>query len=171
MSVSYTVSQSTTFTIVHARNIGTKVATDLARMRKFYNEPSEYWISQFEEEIVCFLKAGYLDEVTYGFRRNGSWIYPTLKYSAADLAGGSANDDDPGRIQPGKNVDGAEFYSYLTYNSAFWALSDEQQQAFKRDLPFQRDGGTEPGVSGYFERDLTYSSGGRALNRSRVRSL
>jgi len=171
MSTSYSISESSTFSITDARKLGVKVATDLARMRKFYKEPSEYMITLFEEEIVCFLKAGYLDEVTYGFQRNGKWIYPTLKYTAANLAGGSASDDDPGRIQPGWNVDGAEFHSFLTYNSAFWSLPFEQRQAFKQTLPTQRTEGSEPGVNGYFERDLTYSAGGRALNRAKIRSL
>ena len=41
---------------------------------------------------------------TYGFKRNGQWIEPTLKYAARDLAGASAGDDDPGRVLPGKDI-------------------------------------------------------------------
>ena len=62
------------------------------------------------------LKAGYLGTLTVGFRRDDDWIEPTLKYTARDLAGAAANDDDPGRIRPGANIDGASFYNYLTYS-------------------------------------------------------
>ena len=58
-------------------------------------------------ELIAVMKAGYLGTVAYGFWRDGAWIEPTLRYTAHDLAGASANDDDPGRIRTGANVAGA----------------------------------------------------------------
>lgn len=80
-------------------------------------------------------------------------------------------DDDPGRVRPGANVAGASFYSYLTYSSAWDALTLAQREAIKQQLPVQRTGAPEPSLSGgYFADDKTYSSGGRALGRASVRS-
>jgi len=101
MSYSYSVTESATFTVTHARHMATKVATDLKRIQRLYNGiPTDQRIADFETELTEFLKAGYLNTVTYGFRRDGDWIEPTLRYTARDLAGGTANDDDPGKIRP-----------------------------------------------------------------------
>ena len=121
--------------------------------------------------MIQLLNHGYLDRVEYGFRRNERWIDPTLQYTARELAGDALQNDDPGKIRPGANVNGASFHSYLTYSAAWWKLSDQERHVFKLGLPFYRQGAAEPGVDGYFESDLTYSSGGRALNRRRVRSF
>src|SRR5260363_252520 len=45
-----------------------------------------------------------LGTLTVGFLRDGKWIEPTLRYTARDLAGMAANNDDPGRVRPGLNV-------------------------------------------------------------------
>ncbi len=169
MSLSYTRSETETFTITHARHMAAKVATDLKRMQRFYNSPGDDRIVEFEAEITEFLKAGYLGTVTYGFRRDGLWIEPTLRYTARDLAGGGANDDDPGKVRPGANTANASFYSYMTYSSAWDALTSAEKDAFRKRLPFTRTGAPEPGVNGSLTDDRTYSSGGRALNRASVR--
>ena len=83
-----------------------------------------------------------------GFRRNGYWIEPTLRYTARDLAGGTADDDDPGRVRPRVEVTGANFYSYLTYSRAWDSLNEPQRQALKDRIPVKRTGAPEPGVSG-----------------------
>ena len=169
MSYSYTVTDTTTFTRTHARHIAAKVATDLKRMQRFYGVPSNSRIADFESEVVEYLKAGLLDTVTYGFRLSGYWIEPTLFYTARNLAGNTANDDDPGRVRPGADVSHASFYSYLTYSAAWNILTSTEQETFKRRLPFQHAGAPEPGVSGYVIVDRTYSSGGRALDRASLR--
>lgn len=117
MSYSFTLSDSITFTLTHAKHLGAKVATDLKRMQRFYGYPSDSSIADYEVEIIEFLKNGYLGTVTYGFKRGDSWIEPTLRYSARELSGIDANDDDPGKVRPGADISGASFYSYLTYSS------------------------------------------------------
>lgn len=170
MSFSYTATESTTFTITHAKHMAAKVATDLKRMQRFYSKPTDASIAQYEEEVIAFLKAGYLGTVTYGFKRDDAWVEPTLRYTARDLAGLSANDDDPGRIRPGVDVSEASFYSFMTYSSAWNGLTADEQKAFENSLPFVRGNAAEPGIKGYLSEDLTYASGGRALNRACVRS-
>lgn len=171
MSYSYSLSESATFTVTHARNMAAKVATDLKRMQRFYGFPSDSEIAEYEAEATAFLKAGYLGTVTYGFRRAGNWIEPTLRYTARDLSGASANDDDPGRVRANANIAGATFYSYLTYSPAWNQLPETEKEAFRKELPFRRGGATEPGITGYLSVDRTYSSGDRALDRACVRSF
>src|SRR3546814_15798272 len=89
-----------------------KVATDLKRMQRLYGSPGDATIATYEAEVTEFLKAGFLGTVMYGYRRDGKWIEPMLKYAARDLAGGAANDDDPGRVRPGANNAGATFSRY-----------------------------------------------------------
>lgn len=171
MSFSYTFSETESFTVTHARHMAAKVATDLKRMQRFYGKPSDTDIANYELEATELMKAGYLDTVTYGFWRDGNWIEPSLRYTARDLAGASASDDDPGKVRPGADISGAGFYSYLTYTDAWGELSSSAQNAFKDRMPFRRGGAPEPGVDGYLSNDRTYSSGGRALERASVRSF
>jgi hypothetical protein len=170
-SNTYTIPETKTFTVTHARHMAAKVATDLKRMQRLYGKPSDVAIADYEAEIIEFLREAYLGTVTYGFRRNDKWIEPTLRYTARDLAGSAANDDDPGRVRLGADIDGASFYSYMTYSSTWDRLSETEKGAFKKRLPFGRDGAPEPGVNGYLTDDRIYSAGGRALNRGSVRSF
>jgi len=167
---SYSYTESETFTVTHARHMAAKIATDLKRIQRLYGRPYDFEIEDYEAEAVALMKAGYLSSVTYGFQRSGSWIEPTLVFTARDLAGGAANDDDPGRIRPGKDVSAAGFTSFLSYTSSYFSLSQAERDTFKSGLPVQRTTGSEPPVDGYMAADRTYSAGGRALDRSSVRS-
>ncbi len=171
MSQSYSYTESSTFTVTHARHMAAKVATDLKRIQRLYGgRPTDTQIAEFEAEATAMIKAGYLESVSYGFQRNGDWIEPTLRYTARDLMDGAANDDDPGRIRPGADISGAGFCSYLCYSSAWFRLTKPEQDAFEATLPFPRSGAPAPGVNGYMSDDKTYSAGGRALQRASVRS-
>lgn len=169
MSHSYTNTESQTFTVTHAKHLASKVATDLKRIQRFYNSPSDLWIEQYEKELIEFLRKGYLKVVTYGFQKEGKWIEPTLQYTAKDLAGLASADDDPGRILPGLSVEGAHFTSYLIKNDTYWNSTEAEKNTFSNALPFQRSGADEPGINGYLSSDKTYSSGGKALERSIVK--
>ncbi|MDP3993431.1 MAG: hypothetical protein Q8P75_00430 [bacterium] len=167
MSNSYTFTETQTFTFTDAKYIAAKVATDLARFRRFYNSPSLELIKQYEEELTALLKADYLDNITYGFKRGEKWI-EALRYHA--LSGGSlVGDDDPGKIRPGVDVMGAHFTSFLVLNSRWSQLSTAAQEAFEANLPFRRGGGDEPALeSGYWSHGHNYASGGRSIGRSTI---
>lgn len=171
MSMSFSVTESRTFTLTHARHLASKVKTDLKRIQRLYpGHLTDERIDKFEAEITELLRHGYLKVVTYGFKRNDEWIPPSLRYTAQELAYGEI-DDDPGRVLPGANITGARFGSYLEYSSAWDCLTAAQQEAFDSTLPLRRTGAAPPSVSGYFAEDKTYTSGGRALGRSSVRSF
>jgi len=170
MNYSFTTTETRTFTVTHARHLAAKVAADLKRLQRLYGHITDQRIAEFEGEAIELLRQGYLGTVIYGFQRNGKWIEPTLRYTAANLAG-SGTDDDPGRIPPGKDISGAQFHSFLTYSAAWDTLTPDEREAAKRQLPLQRVNGSESAVSnGYFAEDKTYSSGGRSLGRASVRS-
>lgn len=170
MSSSYSYSQTTTFTVTHAKYLASKVAADLKRIQRLYGSPNDSVIASYEEELVEYLKKGYLSEVTYGFQLNDKWIEPTVRYTAQDLSGMSYGDDDPGKIRPGANIAGATFTSYLITNSAYGNLSSAERANFESILPVKRNGAPAPGINGYLNSDKSYSSGGVALNRSSVKN-
>lgn len=171
MSYSFTQTGSQAFTITHARYLASKVATDLKRIQRFYGCPTDTRITEYETELVELLRNGYLDNVTYGFKRGDNWIEPTLRYTAKELSGLTSADDDPGKIKPGADISGASFYSFLTYNSAYLQLTREQQNSFESSLPFKRGDAQPPGIFGYLTNDKSYSTGGKALDRSYVKTL
>lgn len=167
---SFTSTESTTFTVTHARHMAAKVATDLKRMQRFYERPTDDHIANIETEVIELLKAGYFGTLTLGFKRNDQWIEPTLRYTALDLSGTEATDDDPGRVRPGADTSEASFYNYHTYSSTWNALNQAQKDAFEARMPYQRTGAQEPTVNGYLETDKNYSAGGKALSRASVRN-
>lgn len=170
MSYSDTITETTTFTLTHAKHMAAKVATDLKRIQRLYGRPGDSEIADYEIEVTQLLKAGYLCSVTYGYRRAGLWVEPTLRFTVRDLMGASTDDDDPGRVRPGADITNATFYSYLIYNLAWQHLSDSEKTQFEQSLPVKRKGAPEPGDNGYWHEDRTYSSGGRALDRTSIRS-
>lgn len=166
----YTITESATFTVTHARHMAAKVSADLKRMQRFYGRPSDSDIVNYESEAIELLKAGYFGTLTVGFIRDGQWIEPTLRYTARDLAGMAASDDDPGRVLPGRDTSGASFLNYMTYSAAWDSLTESQKDVFERRMPFCRTRMAQPTVNGYLVQDKTYSAGGRALNRASVKA-
>lgn len=170
MTVSYTGTEAVTFTVTHARHLAAKVATDLKRIQRLYGSPSDGDITDYEAEMTELLRGGYLATVAYGFKRDGKWIEPTLRYTARELVGAIGTDDDPGRIQPNADIARAAFSSFLTYSDAWRRLTDTERDRIRKTLPFQRTTSAEPSVNGRLEIDRSYSAGGRALHRESVRS-
>lgn len=145
-----------------------KVSADLRRIQRYYDEPSSQRIADFEEEITQLLKNGYLGTVTFGFKRDGKWIEPTISYSASDLT--NSVDDVPGAIKANADVSNATFYSYLTYSEKYRLLTQKEKDDFEKSIPIKRGVAEEPNISGYYESDKTYSSGDRSLSRKTLRS-
>jgi hypothetical protein len=168
MSYSFTATETKTFTLTHAKHLAAKVTADLKRLQRLYGDVSDERIAQFEGGTSCCVRAARNRHLWFSAR--DKWIEPTLRYTASELAG-SSTDDDPGRVSPGRNISGAQFHSYLTYSTAWDALTADQRATVKKQLPLQRVSGTESAVSnGYFADDKSYWSGGRSLGRASVRS-
>lgn len=167
---SYTTTQTSSFTITHARYIASKVATDLKRFQRFYGEPNDGLIDRYEGELAGLLKHDAVDNVVYGFQRSSLWTPASVRYRS--IPGGSLMaDDDPGKIRPGIDVSGARFTSFLSHSSSWWKLSQADRDSIIEQLPIKRSTGSAPNLeSGAWSDDLSYSAGGRGLGRSSVRT-
>lgn len=166
-----TGSYSTTFSITNARYVTSKVKTDLKLLQRLYGQPNDKDINDYGEEAAQLLSKGLLGVVTYGFRINGNWIPPTLRYVACN-DGTLVGDERAGRVPAGLDVTGASFYSYLTYSSKWEGLSAAEQEAVKDALAIKRTGSPEPGASGgYWASDRSYSSNGSGVSRDTLRPL
>ena len=132
--MSFSNTYSNTFSITNAKHLASSVATDLKRIQRFYGQPSDLQIDNFQEELTALLKEGYMEKITYGFKRDGEFIEPTVSYKAEDIVSSGIN-DDPGKIKPGKNIEGASFYSYLCRSQKWWDLTLDQKQSFNQSIP------------------------------------
>jgi hypothetical protein len=169
MSTSYSITETITFTLVHARFLASKVATDLLRFQRFYGRPTDQQINDYESEITTFLREDCVDQLTYGFKRNGKWV-EAVRYRA--IGSTLIADDDPGKLRAGAEVSDAYFTSFLSYKDVWWKLSEGERQRIRNVLPFQRSTGEEPGIeNGYWFDDRNYSAGGRRLSRSTIKGI
>lgn len=160
-------SHSHTWSRTDARYVAGKVAADLRQMQQEYGDPSDDWIEAYLLELTILLAGRFVDTVSYGYRRDGDWV-AALKYTA-DIHGNLVADDRSGRVPRGANISGASWYSFLSYSDAWSVLSPEERETIRRELPFRRSTGTEPGVaSGTWVHDKTYSSVGSGMRRATV---
>lgn len=164
MSFSYTKTATSTFTIIHARYLSSKVAADMHLCASYYGQPSEQRIREYAEELAQYLNEGYVSEYEFGYKKDGkrvvSWRY------RVDANGNLTTDDRPGKVVPYVDITGASFFNFLTPSSRFFNLPASEQARFEGGLPVQRPSGTPPSDgSGYWASDRNYFSGGQGLNR------
>jgi hypothetical protein len=166
--MTFTRTYSATFTRTSAKHVASKVAGDLRVMRALYSKPTESQIADYETELLELLDGDYIEKVTYGFKRGGSWIV-ALRYTA-DLNGRLTADDRVGKVRAGVDVSGASFYSFLFYSTKWVNLSAIDKAKVRALLPFERGTAGEPGVEGgYWSDDHTYSHSGGGVRRSSLR--
>jgi hypothetical protein len=163
MTQSYSTTQ--TFTRTDARYIAGKVAADLRQLSQAYGQPTEAHIANLMDELTELLVDGYLDRVTYGFRKGDQWVV-AMKYTGAEI-GTLTTDDRSGRVPRGADIGGASWCSHLVRSSRWDALTAAQQDTYENRLPIQRTDGAEPspGTRGWIE-DKVYSSSGGGVRRS-----
>lgn len=170
MSTSYSVTSAETFSLVHARKIASQVATDLLRFQTLYGSPSDEWIGKYEAEMVELLRHDAVNDVVYGFKRDGNWTEAAVRY--VGLPGGTlVANDDPGKIRPRLDIARAQFTSFLTYSERWYgSLTPVERAAVEETCGFKRSSGSAPPLeAGYWVDDRNYIAGGRGLGRSSVR--
>jgi hypothetical protein len=166
MTTSYTFSE--TFTRSNARYVASKVATDLRLLQRFYGRPTDTEIDDYAGELVELLVGGYVQRITYGFKRSSAWMV-ALRYEAR-LDGTLTADDRAGRVIPGIDITGAGFYSYLVHSYAWTLLDPDERARIEARLPVQRTGADEPSSSnGAWIQDRSYSAAGSGVQRASFR--
>lgn len=161
--MSYSYTQSGTFTITHARHIASRIASDLRLLYRYYDAPSLELIDKYLEEIAQLLAKGYLQTFEVGFKR-GELRVVSLKYEVQ--RNGTLEDDRSGGVRPGVNITGAGKFSYLTHSSKWHALTANERAAFEATLPIQRTATDAPqDGQGYWTDDRTYAAGGTGVQR------
>lgn len=165
-------SGSETFTQTHASYLASKVVADLYQCHRFYGEPSEASIANYQDELIVLLLGGYVSEYEFGFKKDGqrvvSWQYRVN--AAGDLVGGT--DDRSGGIYARASVTGAVFFNFLSSSDAWFALTDAQKANVRGQHPVQRTSGTLPSDgAGYWETERRYSNGGLEITRRSFRPL
>ena len=167
MTFSYTKSSS--FTIVHARQLSSKVAADMHLCALYYGEPSELHIRNYSEELAQLLNGGYVEEYEFGYKRNGKRVV-CWRYTVQN--GQFLADGRPGKVVSFADVSGATYYNFLTYASVWCALSDCDRIGIESDLPLKRSTGSRPtDGDGYWVHDHGYSAGGVGLGRRTYRPI
>lgn len=162
--MTYSFTKTSTFTIVHARHLASKVAADMHLCAHYYGNPSEREIRDFAEELAQHLNEGYVREYEFGFQKNNERIV-TWRYKV-DENGAITADDRAGKVVAYADIAGSSFFNYLTRNRRYHGLTSAQQASFEAGLPFQRSIGEPPSDgSGYWTSDRNYFSGGRGLSR------
>jgi hypothetical protein len=162
--MSYSVTTSETFSIIHARRLSSKVAADMHLCAHYYGHPSETRIREFAEELAQYLNEGYVRQYEFGYQKNETRVV-TWRYTVGEN-GLLTTDERPGSVVAHADVSGASFFNYLWRNARFFKLSDAEQARFETSLPFQRTNGAPPSDgAGYWKSDRNYFSGGRGLSR------
>jgi hypothetical protein len=161
------ITRTGTFTITDARQIASKMGADLRNLNTRTGYPRLSDIPAYVEEAAQYVKAGYLESVSFVFKSGDEWKL-RLRYQA--LTGGHLSDGAPGGL-PNVDVSGFTFYSYLRTNSAFDALTSEQRRAFTATLPVQRSPADEPSAhGGITSNNASYARNGLGLGRDIYRA-
>lgn len=173
MTQSLTRSITQTFSIADARYLASRIASDLAQVRLYYGHADPYLTEQKVDDLVVeaaiLLKFGLLDNVKYGFKRDGNWVF-ALSYTVNSQGQLEVPNDSPGGVYSQANVEGASWYSHLAkrHNPS---ISSEDRAAIIADLPIQRTAGQEPGTAGgSWDNDKTYYRNGTGIQRGQFRS-
>jgi hypothetical protein len=167
MTTSFTLATSETYSLACAKQVASKIATDLRQVQRFYDCPADDDIADYAVEAALLSHGGYVDKVIYGFQRDGDWIF-ALEYTAAN--GTLVSDNRAGGIYRYADTEGAVFTSYLYYSWKWKFLSGSDKADFTKSLPFSRTSALAPGYTGgYHTSDRTYSSRGTGFTRSTYR--
>ena len=165
-----TFTSSSTYTIINARYVSSKIAADLDLCRQYFDRPTENSIQEYKEELAELLNGGYVKEYEFGFKRDDKRIV-CWRYTVKD-DGTISTDDRPGRLDSLINTSGALFYNFLTFSLKWENLQPEERARVEKHLPFRRTGGTLPSDgNGYWTSDRIYSSGSIGVTRKTFKPL
>lgn len=168
MSYSYTTTTTESFTLTHAKRLAGKVAADMHQCQQFYGRPTITRIEEYKQELITLLEGEYVASYEFGFqtsdeRRVISWFYTVSP--AGDLEGGRA-----GGLFSAADISNATLFNFLSYSTAWFALSQKERDKIEAGLSVQRTEGKPPqDGNGYWHDSRSYASGGVAVTRKEFR--
>jgi hypothetical protein len=165
-----TYTYAETFTRTHARQLSGRVASDLRQCHMIYGSPTESMLESYRIELEEMLVGGYLREYQFGYKRNDFTVW-ALRYVVEPgglLSVSSAAGGVPSRI----DVAGAQYFNFMTYSDAWFALTEAQRAVVRARSGIVRTPGTLPGTgTGYWATDRSFTAGGVALQRTVFKEL
>ena len=171
MSPAITVTESTTFTVTHARHMAAKVATDLKRMQRFYGNPSDSDIANYEVEAIELLKADISERSPTASGETASGSSRRCVTRRATSQAWLRTTTTRAGFARARDIEGATFYSYMTYSAAWNALSASRRMPSRAGCRSIGRQAPEPAVNGYLADDRTYSAGGRRTEPRKRKEL
>jgi hypothetical protein len=132
--------RTATKTATQAKRLASCIGAELLQLQVAYGTPSDGSIASFIEEAELFMASGYLDRVSYGWKRDGVVIFE-LTYVARN---GTLTNDKPGRVPPRQDLSGALWFSYLWTNNIWLGLPIVERQRFEAKSPVKRLGAPAP---------------------------
>lgn len=168
--MSYSTSATQSFTATNAKHLASRVASDLYQCSRLYGRPFESGIPALQDELGVMLTGGYVSTYEFGFKRDEkrvvTWYYSVD--ASGNLVGG--NDDRSGGIYAHADINGAEYFNFMTYSQKWWDLNSEAKSRVKAQHNIDRGSGEAPADGNgtwYIER--TYTSGGVRIDRKSFR--
>jgi hypothetical protein len=160
----FTTTVSSTFTLLHAKQLASRVAADMKRCQQMYGYPSDDQINRYGTELAHLLNGGYVEEYEFGYKRQDKRVISChYRVRNGDL---SAVNDRPGGIASGVDITGASPFNFLTHSAKWDRLSQTERDAFEATLPFRRGIGSAPSDGlGCWQDDKSYSAAGTVMSR------
>lgn len=168
--MSTTLTLSSTFTIINARYVSSKIAADLELCRQYYGRPTEKRVQEYKDELAELLNGGYIKQYEFGFKRDDKRVL-CWRYAVKD-DGTISTDDRSGKLDPSIDTSDTFFYNFLTFSPKWEALPSTERERIEKVLPFRRTDGTLPSDgNGYWTTDRSYSSASIGVTRQTFRPL
>lgn len=166
MTTTRSQTKTETFTRTDTKELASRIAADLNQVRRFYEVPSKSTIEDYRIELRELLLGPWVDEVKYGFSQGGEWLWG-LRYDVkAD--GSITSQDDPGDIPPDKNVEGANWASFLYYTHSWYEKPSEERESILEDIPISRTVGEDPISNSMWDMSKSYSRKHVGVERSQL---
>jgi hypothetical protein len=161
----YSATESQTFTIADAKYLASRIEAGLTYLRLYCGQLSEQKVKELTLEAAILLKAGILEKVIYGYKKDGDVKY-ALVYKVNNLGQIEAENEDSTSINPPTGMEGSSWFSFLTRRSNP-KLTQSDLERIQQILPIQRSNGEEPSmINGSYGQHNSYSRNGYGMTRS-----
>ncbi len=169
-SKTYSATQSQTFTIADAKYLASRIKVGLTYLRLYCGILTEQSVENLTLEAAILLKAGLLEKVVYGYKKDGIVKY-ALIFTVNEQGQIEAANENPSPFDPPPYLEGATWFSFLTRRSNP-NLTSADRESIEQLLPIDRETGVEPSLSnGTLTNNDSYYRNGYGMTRSVYRNF